>query len=68
MKVTRVILPALLASTLMIAGCSGGGANVTASSTTMGQELQDLEESYKQGIITEREYNKAKDDILKRYR
>jgi hypothetical protein len=33
----------------------------------MGQELMDLEKSYKDGIISEKEYEKAKKDILKKY-
>ena len=33
----------------------------------MGQELIDLNESYKQGILTEKEYNNAKESIMERY-
>jgi uncharacterized protein YqgQ len=33
----------------------------------MGQELQDLEETYKKGLLTEDEYRKARKAILKRY-
>jgi hypothetical protein len=29
-----------------------------------GQELSDLDKAYKDGIITEKEYNKAKKEIL----
>jgi hypothetical protein len=47
-------------------GCGGGGAKVKASGTTVGQELMDLEKAYKDGIITEKEYNKTKSEILKR--
>jgi len=47
-------------------GCSGGGANVKATNTTVGQELMDLDKAYKGGIITEKEYNKTKSEILKR--
>jgi hypothetical protein len=52
----------------LLTGCGGGGAKVQQSTTTMGQELMDLEASYKQGIITEKEYNRAKAKILKKYR
>jgi uncharacterized membrane protein len=50
-----------------IIGCGGGGANVRQDTytTTLGQELQDLEEAYKAGIITEKEYNQAKDKLIK---
>ena len=47
-------------------GCGGGGAKVKATNTTVGQELMDLEKAYKYGIITEKEYNKTKSEILKR--
>lgn len=51
----------------LLTGCGGGGANINQSTQTMGQELMDLEKSYKQGIITEKEYEDAKEDILERY-
>ena len=35
--------------------------------TTMGQELMDLDESRKKGLISDKEYERAKKDILKRY-
>ena len=51
--------------------CGGGGAKVetkaTATTTTMGQELMDLDAAYKQGIITQEQYEKSKKQILKRY-
>ena len=56
----------LLVSFSML-GCS---ANVETfdSTATMGQQMQDLEASYKAGAITEGEYNKAKDVLMKRYK
>ena len=59
----------LLVTFLGLSGCGGGGAEVksTVTTTTMGQELQDLEESYKKGLLTEEEYKKARKAILKRY-
>jgi hypothetical protein len=50
-----------------LTACGGGGASMQASTTTMGQELIDLEKSYKDGIISEKEYEKAKKAILKKY-
>ncbi len=47
-------------------GCGGGGADIKATNTTVGQELMDLEKAYKDGIITEKEYNNTKEKILKR--
>jgi hypothetical protein len=54
---------------LMLSACGGGGAEVktTTTNTTMGQELMDLDASYKQGILNEKEYKKAKKNIMRRY-
>lgn len=50
-----------------LAGC-GGGADVTShtTTTTVGQELIDLESAYKKGVITQEEYEDAKEKILER--
>ena len=66
---TGTIATILLASALMV-GCGGGGAKVesTTTTTTMGKELMDLNESYEKGIITEKEYEKGKKQIMKRYK
>jgi hypothetical protein len=65
----RRALTVLVVATLASAGCGGGGAKVEASSTstTMGQELMDLEAAHRQGIIDQKQYETAKKQILKRY-
>lgn len=49
--------------------CGGGGADVKTenqmSTTTLGSELRDLKEAYDQGIISEKEYNEARERIIK---
>lgn len=64
------LLTVAFVTVFMLTGCGGGGAKVTTTntSTTMGQELLDLDASYKQGLITEKQYNKSKQDIMKRYK
>lgn len=52
------------------AGCCGGGGSnakseTTNFSTTLGQELNDLQKAYDQGIITEKQYRDAKEKLLK---
>ena len=66
---TLAISGLVLISTLGLAGCGGGGSENTiqTSNTTMGQELMDLDKSRKQGLIDDKEYEKAKKEILKRY-
>ena len=63
-KVLAIIL--LFAFSSLVAGCGGGGAEVRATSTTMGQELTDLQKAKEQGVITEKEFEKAKKEILAR--
>ena len=62
---TRLFLLMVL-FTIGLSGCGGGGANVEARATTTGQELIDLDKAYKQGLITEKEYESKKKEIMKR--
>ncbi|GAB5387066.1 MAG: hypothetical protein Alpg2KO_00340 [Alphaproteobacteria bacterium] len=58
-----------LIALVSLTACGGGGAenmNINAN-TTIGQELTDLREAFDEGIITEREYERTKADILERY-
>jgi hypothetical protein len=65
----RSILALALGLVLSLAACGGGGAktSIQTSNTTMGQELMDLNASYEQGLISAREYNRAKKEILRKY-
>lgn len=47
--------------------CSGGSSDVKTetTATTLGSELKDLKDAYDKGIISEKEYNEAKDKIMK---
>jgi hypothetical protein len=72
MKSWKVSVVALVVFTIVMgglfAGCSGGGASVQTSSTTLGQELTDLQAAYEKGLMTEKEYNKARQKIMKKYK
>ena len=68
MKFFRIIvLASLIVFGAGFAGC-GGGTKVQnqTTTTTLGQELTDLKAAYDQGIITEKEYEKKKKELLKK--
>lgn len=52
-----------------LTSCGGGGAKVesTVSTQTLGQQLIDLDKAYKEGVITEKEYNKSKKALMEQY-
>ena len=64
-----ILLLPLAALALALPACGGGGAKtqVSQSSATMGQELTDLQAARASGAITDREYERARKDILKKY-
>ena len=70
MKSTRVLVAVLIVvAGLNLWGCCGGSKEVIVpqsqtTTTTLGQELQDLEEAHKKGVITDKEYEAAKKKIL----
>jgi hypothetical protein len=71
MKRTVIVaVAALLLFGTGLWGCGGGGANVKnqITTTSLGQELTDLDQAYKQGIITDKEYEKAKNGLMKRFK
>ncbi len=71
MRFTKVTVVAVVIFTIVMGGlfvgCSGGGAQLQQSNVSLGQELTDLQTAYEKGIISEKEYKRAKKDILKKY-
>ena len=63
-RIFAVVIVLMVGTTFL--GCGGGGAKVQQSTTTVGQELIDLEKAHKEGIITEKQYNDQKKKILNR--
>ena len=74
MKITELrirtgVLVVLMATSLSLGlgGC-GGGTEVKSEqstyTTTLGQELKDLEDAYKKGIISEKQYEESKEKLL----
>ena len=59
---------ALVAATLAVSllpGCASSSRTQINQSASVGQQLQDLEKSYKDGIITQKEYERLKKAIIK---
>ena len=67
-RLSRVLPVVMLAAVL--AGCGGGGAQSTTQVTTktLGQELTDLKTAYEAGAMSEKEYNKAREALLDKYK
>jgi len=64
-KITAILTAIILVSG--ITGCAMGNKGTVhyTRTTTIGQELIDLKEAKDKGAITEQEYNKVKEDIIK---
>jgi hypothetical protein len=70
-RVITVIMAVVFA--LNMAACCGPDTTTTEvkkteiiNQPTVGQQLEDLDKAYKNGAITKEEYEKTKQDILKR--
>ena len=51
---------------LSLSGCGGNDTQTTVKTTeTQGKQLLDLKEAYDKGVITESEYKRTKNEILK---
>ncbi|HEY9035410.1 MAG TPA: SHOCT domain-containing protein [Pseudomonadales bacterium] len=66
MKTMRTVAMMLLLSMGVLVGCGGGDSTVVNYTATTGEELIDLKKAYDEGLLTEKEYNKRKEDILDR--
>jgi hypothetical protein len=69
MKLIRILAVLLLLGyTGSILGC-GGGTDVKQQTitTTLGKELQDLDDAYKKGLLSESEYKEARKKLMKKY-
>jgi hypothetical protein len=57
------LLAAAVLSLTLLPGC--GSTTHVQNQTSVGQQLQDLDKSYKDGLITQKEYEKLKKKIIK---
>ena len=71
LKILILFCVMTLASSLTACGCLGGGSGgeaqvqTTTKTTTMGQDLIDLKKAHSEGVISDKEYEKAREKILK---
>ena len=71
LKILILFVLMLFMTGLTGCGCFGGGSggdtqiDATTKTTTMGQDLIDLKKAHDDGIISDKEYEKAKEKILK---
>jgi len=65
-RVAKLVL-VMAALAVPVSGCIRRPAKQTTNvkTTTVGQELADLDAAYKKGLMTEKEYNKKRAEILK---
>jgi uncharacterized membrane protein len=60
-----VLLASVLVLVFGLSACGGSDTQTTVKTTqTQGQQLLDLKEAYDKGVITQKEYENAKEDIL----
>lgn len=67
MKLVKIwAVMVMIIMSLGLVSCGGGGAEVKSQSysTTLGQELKDLEDAYQKGIITEKQYKRSKEKLI----
>jgi hypothetical protein len=65
-KIVVILFVAIGAACAACVVSCGSSAKVDARSTTIGQELKDLEDARNKGLLTEEEYNRAREAIVKR--
>jgi uncharacterized membrane protein len=66
---TLVIIAIVIISVGLTTGCGRKQrTTVSTSTTTLGQELVDLQQAYEKGIITEKQYNDLKKKAIKKYK
>ncbi|MCP3665034.1 MAG: hypothetical protein GY696_21480 [Gammaproteobacteria bacterium] len=68
MNRTKIYIASLLiVSAFTLTACGGGDSTTTSNTvtTTLGQELEDLDAAHKKGILSDSEYEKAKESLIK---
>jgi hypothetical protein len=64
---TLRLMIALVAATVslpLLSGCRSSHTVQPTQTASVGQQLQDLDKSYKDGLITEKEYNRLRKALI----
>jgi len=60
-----VLLASVMTLVLGLSACGGNDTQTTVKTTeTQGKQLLDLKEAYDKGVISEKEYERTKEEIL----
>lgn len=65
-KLTTFFIVTVMVSAFAVSGCGGTDVRNQTSTTTTGQELLDLKKALDAGVITEKEYNRKREEVLER--
>lgn len=57
----------MAAAPFCLSNCGSSTELTTHNEVSVGQQLSDLQRAYSQGIITEKEYERLKKALIKRY-
>lgn len=64
MKIMRLLIVGFFVLSLGLAACGGADVKTKTYSTTLGQELKDLQEAYEKGIINKEQYQETKRRLI----
>jgi hypothetical protein len=59
------VFAAVVLTLSVLPGCGGGTTLRQNNQSSVGQQLQDLDKAYKDGVITQKDYEKLKKKIIK---
>lgn len=62
----KLVLTLSVLAIVSLGGCGNTSQQIEARSTTIGQELEDLEDARNKGLLTEDEYATKRREIMKR--
>ena len=65
MRYVRALTICLTAA-LLVCGCADARVKTSTSTVSIGQQLIDLQTSFKNGAMNQDQYTKAKQDLIKR--